>query len=1161
MSDQIRKRLLRYGCSILSIALAACIRHLLNPLLGHQHIFATYYLAVFVTAWYGGLRPALVAVALGGVATELVLPRDLHLFEADGNERAVGLALYIAVSSGIAIIGGLMRTARSRAEAAANEERQQRARLHLTLASIGDGVITADADGKILSMNSVAEALTGCPTHDAAGKNILEVLAVRLAHSEVGDNPAIRALRENKTISLSDRVVLRSRDGSERPVDFSAAPTRHDDGTVSGVVIVIRDTTQRKMLERIQLDLRNQLEVQLQERTEELRASERRLGFLIDSVRDYAIFMLDANGRINSWNVAAQRIYRYSAPEIIGRHFSELCGLGTESDQGAGSNLLVAFAHGRYEVEEQCVREDGSLFWASIIITPVFDDRRAHLGFAVVTRDITERRDMEEALLERERQWHRFIDNAPAAIAMFDNDLRYVAVSRRWVEDFRLQDVRLVGRSHYDVFPEIPERWRQVHQRALHGITERSEEDLFVRADGTHQWLRWEVRPWYSSPDVIGGIIMFTEEITERRATEEALQASQEQFRLLVDGVKDYAIYMLDPNGNVVTWNQGAEKLFGYSAEEIVGRNFSCFFAEREVVEMVPALELRDAAECGKKSNEGWRVRKDGTRFWANSVVSSLEVDGQIRGFSKVTRDMTERRHSEELLRLVLDNAFNVIVGIDERGTVELFNIAGERLFGYAQAEVIGQNVRILMPEPHRSNHDQYIANYLRTGLAKVLGHGSMRMHGRRSDGTVFPIELSITEFRLDDARHFIGIVSDLTERNRLEEQLLQSQKMDAVGQLAGGVAHDFNNILTIISGYGQLMLASIAEDDRSRDFVNGILQAGERASKLTRQLLAFSRRQILEPREISLNEVVLDIYSMLRRLISEDVVINCELLPELRYVKVDPGQIEQVLMNLAVNARDAMPEGGQLNIETSNVEWTEEESRMTIDAAPGRYVMLSVTDTGVGIEPDVLAHIFEPFFTTKDAGKGTGLGLATVFGIIKQSGGHVRVYSEIGLGTSFRIYLPAIEGVPHDTPDNDAFVGDDLQGSEVILLVEDEPAVREVTRSILESFGYSVVEAGDGGQALAVLQERGTAVDIVLTDVVMPGMSGRQLAEQLRAMRPELPVLFMSGYTNDAILRRGMIGNNEMFVHKPFTPIGLARKIRETLNSRRDDFPEADDR
>jgi len=421
----------------------------------------------------------------------------------------------------------------------------------------------------------------------------------------------------------------------------------------------------------------------------------------------------------------------------------------------------------------------------------------------------------------------------------------------------------------------------------------------------------------------------------------------------------------------------------------------------------------------------------------------------------------------------------------------------------------------------------------------------------KRKDGTPLNVQLSVRAVRnaAREVEYYETFVRDVTEQRLLQQQLVQAQKMEAVGRLAGGIAHDFNNLLTVISSYSDLLLEDLARDDPRRDDVEQVRKAAEGAAALTRQLLAFSRQQVLQPRVVSLNVVVGDLRKMLQRVIGEDVDFATILAPDLRAVKADVGQIEQVLMNLAVNARDAMPTGGKLTVETTNVELDTDYTRTHHAAAAGHFVMLAVTDTGTGMDEATQAKIFEPFFTTKGPGKGTGLGLATVYGIVKQSGGFVWVYSEVGHGTSFKIYLPQVAEAA-DAHRAQAPASAMSRGTETVLVVEDAPAVRAVTRQVLERQGYTVIEAAGGDAALQLAAAHAGPIHLLLTDVVMPGLSGRQVAERLAIRRPEMRVLYASGYTDDSIVRHGILEEGIAYLQKPFTPESLARKVRTVLDA-----------
>ena len=485
-------------------------------------------------------------------------------------------------------------------------------------------------------------------------------------------------------------------------------------------------------------------------------------------------------------------------------------------------------------------------------------------------------------------------------------------------------------------------------------------------------------------------------------------------------------------------------------------------------------------------------------------------------------------RASEARFRCLAEAGIIGITVSDAAGRILEANDTFLRMLGCSREELLAGGVAwdLLVPARRES----------------VLGRASEGEY-RRKDGRSIPVLVAVAPLETGDN---IAVALDLTERKRLEEQFRQAQKMEAVGRLAGGIAHDFNNVLSVVLSYAEMVAGELSPEEPLRADVGEIQRAAVRATELTQQLLAFSRQQMLEPKVMSMNARITAMEKMLRRLLGADISLTLLPHPELWNIEADPGQIEQILMNLAVNARDAMPQGGKLTIETANVALDEDYAAVHHDVRPGPYAMLAVSDTGVGIDTETQARIFEPFFTTKEKGKGTGLGLATVFGIVKQSGGHIWLYSEPGKGTTFKLYFPRVSGdasVSSERPPSES-----LRGDEAILLVEDDAQVRVLARSILRRGGYTVLDAGNGGEALLICEQHGAKIDLLLTDVVLPLMSGRQLADRLRSMRPEIKVLFMSGYTDDAILQHGILDAGVAYVQKPLTPGLLMRKVREVL-------------
>jgi len=505
----------------------------------------------------------------------------------------------------------------------------------------------------------------------------------------------------------------------------------------------------------------------------------------------------------------------------------------------------------------------------------------------------------------------------------------------------------------------------------------------------------------------------------------------------------------------------------------------------------------------------------------------------------------------EDRLRSVLNSVPDVLFSMSrDGGQVHYISPAAAQVFGYGAEEVRADTdvwYRRVSPEDEAS---------VRASLELAVATGksqTVEYRFRHRDESVRGIQTTFVP--VSDGSGVVsrvdGISRDVTQQRRLEEQFRQAQKMEAVGQLAGGVAHDFNNLLTVITSYGDLLLSDLEATDPRRKDVEEIRKAALGAAGLTRQLLAFSRQQVLEPRVLELNAIVSSAEKMLQRLIGEDIGLVTVLAPDLGAVKADPGQLEQVIMNLAVNARDAMPEGGKLTLETANMELDATYTAEHTPVRPGAYVVLSVSDTGVGMDEQTKRRIFEPFFTTKEQGKGTGLGLATVYGIVKQSGGFIWVYSEVGHGTTFKVYFPRVDE-PADVAQRAATLPASVRGTETVLLAEDAAALRAVARRVLERGGYTVLEAPSGKTALDLAVEHDGRIHLLITDVIMPEMSGRQLAERLKEQRPELKVLFVSGYTDDSIIRHGILEPGIAFLQKPFSPEVLARKVREVLDSPR---------
>jgi two-component system cell cycle sensor histidine kinase/response regulator CckA len=648
-------------------------------------------------------------------------------------------------------------------------------------------------------------------------------------------------------------------------------------------------------------------------------------------------------------------------------------------------------------------------------------------------------------------------------------------------------------------------------------------------------------------------------EVAERTLAEEALRDSEARYRLLFES-NPFPMWVYDLETlSFLAVNQAAVHRYGYSREEFLNMTVK----DIRPVEDIPAL-LDNISKVFSELDEAgaWRHQKK------NGTIIDVEITSHPLSFAGrqaevvLASDITERKRAEDelarqrsFLRQVIDLNPNFIFAKDRGGRFTLVNQAIAEAYGTTVEGLLGKT-----DADFNSNKEE--VEWFRRDDLEVMDTLEEKFIPEEvvtdAGGNVRWLQTIKRPIVSPDGtvHQVLGIATDITTRKtteealrQSEEQLRQAQKMEAVGMLAGGVAHDFNNLLTVINGNAELSLRRLSQDDRLYGRFTAIKEAGERAASLTRQLLAFSRKQIMQPKEIDLNHVILEMNKMLQRLIGEDVDLLIGLMPDLGKVKADPSQIEQVLLNLSINARDAMPKGGKLTIETANVEIDESYANSHISVRPGRYVMLAVSDTGCGIDAQTQERIFEPFFTTKEVGKGTGLGLSTVYGIVKQSGGQVWVYSEVGRGTTFKVYLPYVDS---SFEEMSASVDETemLVGTETVLLVEDEEMVRNMTREILQESGYQVLEAKHGKEALLVAGQYHGPIHLILSDVVMPQMSGRELAEQLAPLRREMKVLYMSGYTDDAIVHHGVLDEGMSFIEKPFTPNALTRKVREVLNA-----------
>jgi two-component system, cell cycle sensor histidine kinase and response regulator CckA len=643
-----------------------------------------------------------------------------------------------------------------------------------------------------------------------------------------------------------------------------------------------------------------------------------------------------------------------------------------------------------------------------------------------------------------------------------------------------------------------------------------------------------------------------------RHQAEESLKASESELRALFAAMSD-VIIVLDAEGRHLKVAPSNPPHLYQAAVERIGKTLHDVFPKAKADLFLDYIHR--ALNKKRMHRLEYSLSIDGRDMWFEGSVSPMTEDSVIW----IARNITARKQAEEeearlnahieTQRQRLNNIIANVPGIvwESAGEPDAPTQSLDFVSDYAET-MLGYSVQEWLSTPNFWQaivHPEDLEKTVREAALAFASGKSSRLEFRllAKDGQEVWVESQSAIITNHEGVPVgtRGVTIDITERKALEEQLRQSQKLEAIGMLAGGIAHDFNNLLTAIIGYSELSLFQLRQEDPLQQYISEVKRAADRAAGLTRQLLAFSRKQVMQPKVLDLNTIISELEKMLHRVIGEDIELRAMLEPEVGSVKADPGQIEQVIMNLAVNARDAMPQGGKLTIETQNIYLNDEYARQHITVNPGHYVMLAVSDTGTGMDEKTQAHIFEPFFTTKRAGHGTGLGLSTVYGIVKQSGGNIWVYSELGQGTTFKVYLPRVdEGAQEHKPQAEA--EEFNRGTETVLLAEDEEIVRKLAIQVLESYGYHVLEAANGGAALLICERYQEPIHLLLTDVIMPEMSGRLLADRLKLLRPEMKVLYMSGYTDNAIVHQGVLDDGANFIQKPFTPKALAQKVREVL-------------
>lgn len=1083
--------------------------------------------------WVNHLHPAdrEGAVSLCAAAIENREDHQLEYRMIASGGRIVWLKDTVTVNTdknGDVFVRGMMIDITERVEAT-NELRSSEMRMRALLEQVPAIVWSTDRDLRFTHMAGRALSLLKVPE----GRNVGVSLYEYFQTDDPDFEPIAAHRRALEGESLSYDIAWMG-----YIFDAYVEPLRNAVGEIVGSVGIGLDVTARRRAEESMLREKNLTEA------------------MFESLPG-VFYLFNTEGKYLRWNKNHESVTGYSGEEIAKMYPLDF--LTDEQGPVALEKIKEVFERGQSTLEADFKTKDGTLipyFFTGKHVT--IDGEECLIGMGI---DITDRKRAED---ENEKLIH-LLGERVKELTMLHKTARILQDDQKSLPELLQEIVELIPPAWQ--YPEVTEgrisfgdlsfetgrftqsKWSQTAEFLVAGEHGKIEvvylEECPAEVEGP--FLAEERKLIDSLSEIICSAL-------DRMRAHDELRESQRRFSDTLTNLEMMAV-MADTAGDIMFCNDYLLRITGWKREEVIGQNWYEMFLpdhEKEKVEKIlvrsdPALEIVPHFENEIKTRSGeLRVVK-----WTNTTLRDL--NGKVTGVAALGNDVTEREHferelikSEERYRSLVENAHDIIYTQDLTGNYTSINKAGEQITGYTREEVLKMDSsQIIAPEFHERSREM-VASKLSGDKETVYELEIIAKNGRR-----VAIEVNTRLMFQDGTPVGIqGIARDVTERLYLEDQLRQAQKMEAVGRLAGGIAHDFNNMLTVINGYSDLILRKTDASDPLRPKIQEIRKAGESSASLTHQLLAFSRKQVLQPKVLDLNEVIFSTKKMFQRLIGEDIELTTHLKRGLGNIKADPGQIEQVIMNLAVNARDVMPRGGKLLIETGNVYLDREYVTHQIVARQGDYAELTVTDTGPGMDSGTLQHIFEPFYTTKEMGKGTGLGLATVYGIVKQSGGYISVDSEPGRGTTFKIYLPIIEeGIEDYKPGEVSDAA--LRGTETVLLVEDEESVRKLTRQVLQSYGYEVLEATGCNEALSICERHNRPVRLLVTDVVMPGMSGPELAAKLLERCSDLDVLYISGYTNDAIVHHGVLDPGINFLQKPFTPEAMARKIREVLDSK----------
>ena len=1000
---------------------------------------------------------------------------------------------------------------------------------HLALFNLLDSaVIATDFDYRVIFWNKAAEKIYGIKASEAIG-GLIENLFVSvppIPKQEITDSIQTQGYWQGEVFHSSEKV-------KNIYVDWTIKQLALPELGFVGAIGIARDLSDRKQAEDALIQSQSQL-------------------LLAQYITRLGNFTWDIETGEASWSDGMYRLLKYDRDEKI--DFSKVNQNihHPEDLERVTKWLMAGVASGKEHLEPneyRLVCQDGEVIFVHTEGQFEIKDGKAVKLFGIC-QDITERKQVEQDLLKEKQLSEEYINSLPGLFYVFDEE-RFVKWNIGWETLSGYSSAELENMYATDFFEGTDQAHIAERMMTVFSGEEATAEAELILKDG-------QKIPYYftgkrmmldGKPQLVGlGI-----DITDRRQAEMALKKSQQQYELISDNIND-AIWLFDiPTQKTTFCTSSVERISGFTAEETKAAPLEKLYPPESLALIMDyvAEGLSDAQKQGDITRriELPAYHKNGSIIWVEISARLIwDENGNPSRILGVSRDISDRWEQERRFKVIAEASADIIYEWDVK-TDELLWLGDiDSELGYEKGEIprsIEGWVKMIHPEDLQMLGDA--VEHHRTSTEPI--HYTYRV--KRKDGTWrywndrgYPILGS------DNLpKKWIGACTDVTKQKSIENQLLQSQKMEAVGRLAGGVAHDFNNILTGINGYAEIILDGLKPGDTLKDEIKEILSAGKRAAELTNQLLAFSRKQIIAPKIIDLNKVIATLQKMIGRLIGEDIELIYVPSDEVGRIKVDPSQLDQILVNLAVNARDALPDGGKLIIETQNITLEKEQAiidETTVEVS-GDYVMLAISDNGSGMDEDTRRHIFEPFYTTKDRDKGTGLGLSTVYGIVTQSNGFINVYSEKGVGTTFKVYFPRIHEQADDLSEMDA---KELHGgAETILLVEDEYMVRNLARRILERLGYKVIVAEDGGSAFMHCRRNKESIQLLLTDVIMPNMNGKELYDELRATRSDLKVLFMSGYTENVIAHHGVLEQKTHFIQKPFTVYSLARAVRKALD------------